>query len=193
MEKKNNNGILIGLLIGIIVMLLVFVGLFVTNTINFSNNEVNEIDKTQADSNISETNSYIGEYTYTNTDDGITYTATIDLMADGTFYTSEAATMKNFYYGTYRINGNKLVLTHLFNTSNVSGMGNKINNVITYTIKEDGKISTSKNKELVFPSNNDIILSKVSNDCTVAKDFMDILTTMYIGLQEEYEKTTHNN
>ena len=40
MEKKNNNGVLIGLLIGIIIMLLVFVCLFATNTISFNNKEV---------------------------------------------------------------------------------------------------------------------------------------------------------
>ena len=39
MEKKNNNGILIGLLIGIIIMLLVFIGLFTTNTISFNTKE----------------------------------------------------------------------------------------------------------------------------------------------------------
>ena len=37
MEKKNNNGVLIGLLIGIIIMLLIFVCLFATNTISFNN------------------------------------------------------------------------------------------------------------------------------------------------------------
>ncbi len=39
MEKKNNNGIIIGLLIGIIIMLLVFVCLFVTNTISLNTKE----------------------------------------------------------------------------------------------------------------------------------------------------------
>ena len=45
MEKKNNNGVLIGLLIGIIVMLLVFVCLFATNTISFNSKNTN--DKTK--------------------------------------------------------------------------------------------------------------------------------------------------
>lgn len=38
MEKKNNNGMLVGLLIGIIIMLLVFIGLFATGVINFKEN-----------------------------------------------------------------------------------------------------------------------------------------------------------
>ena len=46
MEKKNNNGVLIGILIGIIVMLLVFVCLFATNTISFNTKDVkNTIEK----------------------------------------------------------------------------------------------------------------------------------------------------
>ena len=39
MEKKNNNGVLIGLLIGIIIMVLIVVGLFATNTISFNTKE----------------------------------------------------------------------------------------------------------------------------------------------------------
>ena len=45
MEKKNNNGVLIGLLIGIIVMLLIVVGLFVTNTISLNTKEKNNSNK----------------------------------------------------------------------------------------------------------------------------------------------------
>ena len=36
MEKKNNNGVLIGILIGIIIMVLIVIGLFATNTISFN-------------------------------------------------------------------------------------------------------------------------------------------------------------
>ncbi len=46
MEKKNNNGVLIGLLIGIIIMLLVFVGLFATNTISFNTKETSTPNQT---------------------------------------------------------------------------------------------------------------------------------------------------
>lgn len=60
MEKKNNNGVIIGLLIGIIIMLLVFVCLFATNTISFSNktednnqqaNEYNDAEEKNKNSN----------------------------------------------------------------------------------------------------------------------------------------------
>ena len=47
MEKKNNNGVLVGVLIGIIVMLLVFVGLFVTNTISFNTKETTMNNQTK--------------------------------------------------------------------------------------------------------------------------------------------------
>ena len=36
MEKKNNNGVIVGILIGIVIMLLVVGGLFLTNTISFN-------------------------------------------------------------------------------------------------------------------------------------------------------------
>lgn len=49
MEKKNNNGILIGVLIGIIIMLLVFVGLFATNTISFNTKETFTSNQTKED------------------------------------------------------------------------------------------------------------------------------------------------
>ena len=41
MEKKNNNGVLVGVLIGIIVMLLVFGILYITKTISFTTNKEN--------------------------------------------------------------------------------------------------------------------------------------------------------
>ena len=169
MEKKNNNGILIGLLIGIIIMILIFVGLVAAKTINFNSKEI---------ATTSDLNSYVGEYTYTKEyeEDGVEYTATIDLLENGTFYTSESATSRVFYYGTYSINGNNLILTHLFNTPNVSGMANKINNTVTYTITQDGKITTSKAEGLAFPSNDGVTLTKSSNDCKVEKDFIDGLT-----------------
>ena len=47
MEKKNNNGILIGLLLGIIVMLLVFIALFTTNSISFNTKEASTTNKTK--------------------------------------------------------------------------------------------------------------------------------------------------
>ena len=47
MEKKNNNGVLIGLLIGIIIMLLVFIGLFATNTISFNTKETTMNNQTK--------------------------------------------------------------------------------------------------------------------------------------------------
>lgn len=37
-------------------------------------------------------------------------TAIIDLESDGTFYASQTGTMKNWYYGTYEITGDKLKL-----------------------------------------------------------------------------------
>ena len=51
MEKKNNNGVLIGLLIGIIIMLLVFVCLFATNTISL-NTKTTENDIKETTNNI---------------------------------------------------------------------------------------------------------------------------------------------
>ncbi len=51
MEKKNNNGILIGLLIGIIVILLIVVGLFATNTISLNTKEVNNNNQAEKNDN----------------------------------------------------------------------------------------------------------------------------------------------
>ena len=46
MEKRNNNGILVGILIGIIIMLLVIIGLFATGAINFKTTTTNDSEKT---------------------------------------------------------------------------------------------------------------------------------------------------
>ena len=51
MEKKNNNGVLIGVLIGIIIMLLVFVCLFATNTISFNTKEVSNNNQEEKNEN----------------------------------------------------------------------------------------------------------------------------------------------
>lgn len=65
MEKKNNNGIIIGLLIGIIIMLLVFIGLFATNRISFNTKEVSssnqekenkEVENLESNKNTESTN-----------------------------------------------------------------------------------------------------------------------------------------
>lgn len=46
MEKKNNNGMLVGILIGIIIMLLVFICLFVTGTISFKTSTITNTEET---------------------------------------------------------------------------------------------------------------------------------------------------
>ena len=186
MEKKNSSGLLVGILLGLVIALIIGGCLFATGNISFKTNTTT--DKEQLESKNKDVSSYIGEYIYKE-EDSIPYTAIIDLMDNGTFYARETATSGVYYYGTYEINGNKLVLTNLFHTPNVAGMANKINNVTTYTITEDGKITTAvkDREELSFPTNNvkAITLIKNSNECTIEKDFIDTLTKMYIGLQEE--------
>ena len=102
MEKKNNNGVLIGILIGIIIMVLIVIGLFATNTISFNtkktstnnqekeniqettkeNKEINEEQNTNKVTN-ENTQSFKGEYVHNLSNGDKVYT---DYTEDGAFY-----------------------------------------------------------------------------------------------------------
>lgn len=128
MEKKNNNGVLIGLLIGIIIMLLIFVGLFATNTISFRNNnkEINktkdnqiEDDNKQKEQNTNKvtnenTQSFKGEYVHNLSNGDKVYT---DYTEDGAFYYKRIDSNNNvstYGYGIYKIEGNILTQKIVF-------------------------------------------------------------------------------
>lgn len=136
MEKKNNNGVLIGILIGIIVMLLVFVCLFATNTISFSsksntNNDLNSRNKVQTSTNQdNKTYTYDeikGSYTYeTETqkdENGNEYKLYfgLKLYENGTFSYRRSYMAPWWEIGNYIIKDNTIVLNYLFSTN--SGVG----------------------------------------------------------------------
>ena len=183
MENKKNNKGAMALLIVIIVILAVLCILFATGTISFKSN-VNNTQTTSSNENQVDTttqspeNDYVGEYTYSNDDGEVPFTASIDLTEDGTFYASQAATMKSWFYGTYEINGNVLKLNYKFSTQAVQKMGEKLSKTITYTI-ENETISGTKNEDNLFASNENASLKKSTTNYNVKNDFLDSLIDMY--------------
>ena len=182
MKKKNSENwafieLITGLLIGIVLMFFVFFGLtrmipdlvtklFMPYTVKIENkSERNDTN-----------DSYVGEYTYSKTyqNDGVTYTAIIDLVSDGTFYTRETATMKNYYYGTYEVSGNVLKLNFQYNWANAQGSYGSMNKTIEYKI-ENNTIISAKNSgtESYFASRSDedVVLTKKSSNTTLPKEF----------------------
>ena len=184
--KENNKGVIV-LLIVIIVMLVVLCVLFATGTIKFKDN-ITDTKNTQINSTIenqsnnkknslANENSYVGEYIYTEENEYVEYKAILSLVNDGTFYIKETATMKHYYYGTYEIIGDKLKLNYTFNWANAQDSYGKMNEHAEYTINND-TITNTKNDKNVFSSDKNIILTKKSNNITLAKEFTnDILNT----------------
>ena len=133
MEKKNNNGVLIGILIGIIIMVLIVIGLFATNTISFNtkktstnnqekeniqettkeNKEINEEQNTNKVTN-ENTQSFKGEYVHNLSNGDKVYT---DYTEDGAFYYKRIDSNNNvstYGYGIYKIEGNILIQKIVF-------------------------------------------------------------------------------
>jgi hypothetical protein len=190
---ENNNKGIMSLLIVLVVLLTSLCVLFATGTIEFTkdNNKINSstnngsvIDnnvkddaKNEMTSDQGNINSYIGEYTYSNIaqETGIEIKVMLALASDGTFYIEELETMKQYFYGTYEIAGDKLVLNYMFRWANDQGNYNRINN-------EKSELSIKENT--VYGSldyrSNDIIhtYTKTSENVTLSKEFInDIIKT----------------
>ena len=164
MNKKNNHIIIFLMGVNIIILGILCI-LFASGTINLNNKKIkvdsnNEIvNDTSKEEN---EKGYVGEYTFSTNNDDVPYTAIIDLESDGTFYASQTGTMKNWYYGTYEITGDKLKLNYKFSTPAVQKMGEKLNE---YTL---------------FASGVNANLKKNSNQLNVKSDFLNSLIDMYV-------------
>ena len=159
MEKKNNNGVLIGILIGIIVMLLIFVGLFATNTISFNTKEVsnnNQAEKNQEEKQTNEKeskeSSITGYYQNINKYAEESYTITeIALKSDntvsyiiGSANNSISNTSKIMTYsGTYLEKDSDIILS-IISTDNECKDGKyACKDIIYLHINNDGTISNN--------------------------------------------------
>ena len=145
---ENNNKGIMSLLIVLVVLLTSLCVLFATGTIKFSSSDSNKQSSSTLNNNSANKNStndntentvddgqktnssYIGEYVYSNTsqETGIEIKVILALANDGTFYIKEMGTMKQYFYGTYEINGDKLVLSYMFRWANDQGNYDRINN-----------------------------------------------------------------
>ena len=181
MNKKNNHIIIF--LMGVIIIILgVLCILFASGTINFNNKEIKVDSNNEVVNDTSKEEnkkSYVGEYTFSTNNDDVPYTSIIDLESDGTFYASQTGTMKNWYYGTYEITGDKLKLNYKFSTPAVQKMGEKLNQTIEYNF-ENNTISGTENEYTLFASGVNANLKKNSNQLNVKSDFLNSLIDMYV-------------
>ena len=191
MEKKNNSLVII--LMGVIIVILaVLCVLFATNTISLNNDsnvlEDNNTNNSEVvDNNIQKKNSDVGEYTYTSDN----YSAMLDLLDDGTFYTKETSTSSVYFYGTYEIIDNKLKLNYLFKQSNAQGSCSKLNKIKEYDINSDNTITISnisESDEALFGTAGtveNIIIKKSSETFNIIDDFTNNAITLLMMEREQ--------
>lgn len=121
---------------------------------------------------------YVGEYTYSNVDQetGIEIEKVLALSSDGTFYIEELSTSKQYFYGTYEVSDNKIVLNYMFRWGNDEGNYNRINNEKSELSIKDSVISGS-----IDYRSNDIIntYTKTSDSVSLSKDFINDIVNTY--------------
>jgi len=156
-EKKGILKIITIILLLVIIALLVLViyktkelkdkNIKLTEEIKELQNQKEEVITEQQKPQIK--NTIVGEYEYIlpHTDEpGLEIT--IDFMEDGIYYMTLASTVREWNYGTYQVNENKVTLNQEYHISNACGSGENKKEILEYTISDKDTIITDKSQQL---------------------------------------------